>query len=63
MPQLNINLTPSFEEKLERFMKIRGIPNKSDAVRIAVQEGLERSLAVQTTCDFRLDRGSRWEPG
>jgi hypothetical protein len=42
MAQLNINLTPEFEQALERLMKRRGISTKSEAVRIAVLEAAER---------------------
>jgi len=58
MAQLNINLTPAFEENLIRYMQIRGIPSKSEAVRIAIQEGLERSLATQQQVDFSSWVGS-----
>lgn len=51
MSQLNIHLTPAFEEKLRRFMRARGIKSKSEAVRIAVEEGLEREIPQRV--DFR----------
>lgn len=44
MAQLNINLTREFEVALERFMRLRGLRTKSEAIRLAIQEGVERSL-------------------
>jgi hypothetical protein len=58
MGQLNINLTPAFEETLLRYMQVRGIRSKSEAVRIAIQEGLERSVADQPKVDFGSWLGS-----
>jgi len=58
MAQININLTPAFEENLARYMQIRGIRSKSEAIRIAVQEGLERSIAGQSEVDFTSWVGS-----
>lgn len=44
MSQLNIHLTQEFEHRLSRLMRVRQIKTKSEAVRIAVEETLERSL-------------------
>lgn len=55
MPQLNIHLTPDFEQTLSEYMRIRGIRTKSDAVRLAVQEAVEREQRLRKTTDF-----SRW---
>lgn len=63
MGQLNINLTPAFEEALTKYMKIRGIRSKSEAVRVAVQEGLERSMASHREVDFGSWLGSARGPG
>jgi hypothetical protein len=41
MGQLNIHMSPAFEQKLKRYMKVRQIKTKSDAVRTAVDEALE----------------------
>ncbi len=49
--QLNIHVTPALEEKLRRSMRARGIRSKSETVRIAVDEGLERDRSG--TVDFR----------
>jgi hypothetical protein len=40
MSQLNIHMTEAFEKKLKRYMRVRGIKTKSDAVRTAVEESL-----------------------
>ena len=52
MSQLNIHMTPSFEEILARFMKTRKIRTKSAAIRIAVEEALERQLRDARSTDF-----------
>jgi len=39
-------MTPTFEERLRRFMRARGIRSKSEAVRVAVEEGLQRVQGV-----------------
>ncbi len=44
MSQLNIHITPAFEQTLEKFMRIRKIRTRSDAIRIAVAEALERTM-------------------
>jgi hypothetical protein len=54
MSQLNIQLTPDFERRLTRLMRVRGLKTKSEAVRVAVQETLERSLTeAKPRTDFR----------
>ena len=53
MGQLNIHTSPEFDEKLARFMKIRGLRNKSAAIRTAVQEGLENAMRVAGNIDYR----------
>lgn len=55
MPQINIHLTPEFEQALAEYMKIRHIKTKSDAVRQAVLEAVERERRRRNTPDF-----SRW---
>ena len=52
MSQLNINLSGEFEEALERLMRLRRIRTKSDAIRLAIQESLERALAETRDYDF-----------
>lgn len=55
MPQLNIHLTPELEEALSEYMKLRHVRTKSDAVRLAVQEAVERERRLRIVPDF-----SRW---
>lgn len=38
MAQMNLIVTPAFEAALERLMRRRGFANKSEAVRIVVEE-------------------------
>lgn len=45
MPQLNVHVSPPFEEALERLMRLRGIRSKSEAIRIAVKEAADRAQA------------------
>jgi hypothetical protein len=52
MRQLNLNVTPEFERDLRQYMKKRGIERKSDAIRQAVREALERTAGFQDY-DFR----------
>jgi hypothetical protein len=40
MSQLNIHVSSAFEQKLKRYMRVRGIKTKSDAVHAAVDEAL-----------------------
>lgn len=47
MRQLNLNVTPEFESDLRRFMKVKGIRQKSEAVRLAVREAARREAAPQ----------------
>jgi len=50
MARLNLNTTPSFERALARFMKVRGIRSKSEAVRVAVEESAAE--ATRGAADF-----------
>jgi hypothetical protein len=52
MTQLNVNMTPEFEAALSRFMRMRGIRKKSDAIRIAIAEGVERGPGRGAACRF-----------
>jgi len=47
MAQLNIHMTATFEEDLRRFMKLRHIPTKAEAVRTAIKEGLHATFYTQ----------------
>ena len=52
MSQLNIHLTPSFEKDLNKFMKLRHINTKSEAIRVAIKEGIYHSMARSKTVNF-----------
>ena len=51
MKQLNLNVTQEFERELRVFMKRKGIANKSEALRRAVHEAVERTSAPKP--DYR----------
>jgi Arc/MetJ-type ribon-helix-helix transcriptional regulator len=55
MSQINIHLTPEFERTLTEYMRLRGIRTKSDAVRQALQEAVERERRLHRVPDF-----TRW---
>ena len=61
MAQLNINMTPDFETSLDRFMRLRGLHTKSEAVRLAIREGVERSLESVGQRSFRAWLGAATE--
>lgn len=52
MPQINIHLTSEFEQALAEYMRLRRIKTKSDAIRLAVLEGLERERRGREAPDF-----------
>ena len=56
--QLNINVTPEFERALQRLMRLRGLTNKSDAVRMAVIEAAERERPRVRADALRALRGA-----
>lgn len=55
MAQLNVHLTPEFEKALAEYMKLRRLRTKSDAIRAAVLESLDREHRRRQAADF-----SRW---
>ncbi len=55
MSHLNIHLTPELEKALSDYMHLRGIKIKSDAVRQALQEAVEREKGLRQIPDF-----TRW---
>ena len=57
MGQLNINMTQDFEKDLQQYMKAKGILQKSEAVRQALHEAMERQQAEAKKTDFRSWRG------
>ena len=50
--QLNLHMTPGFEKALTKFMRLKGIRTKSEAIRVAVQEGIERLTTRGKRTDF-----------
>jgi hypothetical protein len=55
MKQLNLQLTPEFEEELAEYMRLRRVRTKSDAVRLAVREAVARERRQPMNSDF-----SKW---
>ncbi|HBL30046.1 MAG TPA: hypothetical protein DD490_24675 [Acidobacteria bacterium] len=55
MSQINVHLTSEFEQALAEFMQLRQIKTKSDAIRAALKEALERARRHREAPDF-----SRW---
>ncbi len=53
MPQLNIHLTPEMQDNLRDLMRLRRMATKSEAVRAAVREAVERERAACHSADFR----------
>jgi hypothetical protein len=52
LKQLNLNVTPELERDHRRFMKEKGITQKSDAIRQALHEAVARAK-TNAACDFR----------
>jgi hypothetical protein len=52
MSQLNIHLTTSFEKDLNKFMKLRHIKTKSEAIRVALKEGIQHAIAHRKPINF-----------
>ncbi len=52
MAQLNLHVKPDFERDLARFMRLRGLDTKSEAIRLAVREGLERARGAGARKSF-----------
>ncbi len=57
MAQFNINLTPEFEKEIALYMKKKRVSTKSDAIRQALHEAVERLKSQRTDTDFRRWRG------
>jgi hypothetical protein len=53
--RLNIHLTPELEEALGELMRLRHVETKSDAIRMALRETVEREHRRGKAPDF-----SRW---
>ncbi len=52
MPQLNIHLTTDFQDNLNEYMRLRRLKTKSEAVRLAIAEALERERSQRLPIDF-----------
>ncbi len=52
MAQINLHVPLAFEKALVRFMRLRGIRTKSEAIRLAVQEGLDRACRRSANINF-----------
>lgn len=52
MSQLNIHVTASFERDLNKFMRLRHINTKSEAIRLAIKEGIQHATAHVIPGDF-----------
>jgi hypothetical protein len=52
MAQININVTAEFEQDLKKYMKVRGISEKSGAIRAAIHEAAERVGASSQPVSF-----------
>lgn len=61
MSQFNLNLTPEFEKALERFRRIRKLKSRSEAMRVAVLESLEREIGTSRVQEYStwIGLGSR----
>jgi len=54
MPQINLHTTPEFEQQLALLMRLKALPSKSEAIRLAVaaqakvaqQEGLRHDFTA-----------------
>ena len=53
MPQLNMHISSEFDRELAKWMELRGIATKSEAIRAAVRESLERLRAARRPRDYR----------
>lgn len=63
MGQINLRVTEEFEETLARFMRVRGIRSKSEAIRAAIREGLQAATERRGHVHFRAWLGAASGPG
>lgn len=56
MSQLNLHMTVAFEQELKKLMQVKAIKTKSEAIRMAVKESLERATYQNKKFDF-----SKWQ--
>jgi hypothetical protein len=52
MAQINLNTTPEFERQLATLMRLKSIPTKSEAIRMAVAEQAKAAQMSQRRRDF-----------
>ncbi len=57
MSQLNIHMTATLEHDLQKFMKVRHLNSKAEAIRTAIKESLERSFPKANAVDFSSWKG------
>jgi Arc/MetJ-type ribon-helix-helix transcriptional regulator len=57
MPQINIHLTDEFSRQIDRLVLVGAFPSKSEAIRAAVRETLERRTIDARPADFSAWRG------
>lgn len=53
MAQMNVNVTVQFARDLKAFMRARGLKQKSEALRLALREAVERLGTPGRTPDFK----------
>lgn len=52
MPQINLHTTPEFEQQLGDLMRLKSIPSKSEAIRMAVAAQAKAAQLSQRRRDF-----------
>ena len=52
MAQINLHVTPEFESQLAVLMRLRAIPSKSEAIRVAVAEQAKAAQMSHLRRDF-----------
>jgi hypothetical protein len=52
MAQLNLHITPEFESQLAVLMRLKAIPSKSEAIRMAVAAQAKAAQMSQLRRDF-----------
>ncbi|MGD9582938.1 MAG: hypothetical protein AB7V26_04595 [Lysobacterales bacterium] len=52
MAQINLHTTPEFEQQLGLLMRLKGIPSKSEAIRMAVAAQARAAQVGQRRRDF-----------
>jgi hypothetical protein len=52
MSQINLHVKPAFESDLADFMGLRSVRTKSEAIRLAIREGLERARSTPAGIRF-----------